>query len=40
MLQKIKRVYEQAAEIKITVQVQQIYEYVEGMIVSFDEEAP
>ncbi|PHC64743.1 hypothetical protein COF39_27325, partial [Bacillus toyonensis] len=33
MLQKIKRAYEQAAEIKVTVQVQQTYEYVEGMIV-------
>ncbi|PEC65034.1 hypothetical protein CON62_23970, partial [Bacillus toyonensis] len=33
MLQKIKKAYEQAAEIKVTVQVQQTYEYVEGMIV-------
>ncbi|PGE58137.1 hypothetical protein COM69_29695 [Bacillus toyonensis] len=40
ILQRIKKVYEQTAEIKVTVQVQQKYEYVEGMVVYFDEEAP
>lgn len=35
-----KRAYEQAVEIKVTVQVQHTYQYVEGMIVYFDEEAP
>ncbi len=38
MLQKIKRAYEEAVEIKVTVQVQHTYQYVEGMIVYFDEE--
>ena len=40
MLQKIKRAYEEAVEIKVTVQVQHTYQYIEGMIVYFDEEAP
>ncbi|EEL29801.1 hypothetical protein P4K71_10670 [Bacillus cereus] len=40
MLQKIKRAYEEAVEIKVTVQVRHKYQYVEGMIVYFDEEAP
>lgn len=35
-----KRAYEEAIEIKVTVQVQHTYQYVEGMIVYFDEEAP
>ena len=39
MLQKIKRAYEEAVEIKVTVQVRHTYQYVEGMIVYFDEEA-
>ena len=38
MLQKIKRAYEEAIEIKVTVQVQHTYQYVEGLIVYFDEE--
>lgn len=29
-----------AVEIKVTVQVQHTYQYIEGMIVYFDEEAP
>ncbi|HDR6248377.1 TPA: hypothetical protein QCU24_006329 [Bacillus cereus] len=40
MLQRIKRAYEQTAEIKLTVQIQHTYEYVEGIIVYFDEESP
>ncbi|WP_176535683.1 hypothetical protein [Bacillus cereus] len=39
MLQRIKRAYEQTAEIKLTVQIQHTYEYVEGIIVYFDEES-
>lgn len=35
-----KRAYEEAIEIKVTVQVQHTYQYVEGLIVYFDEEAP
>lgn len=35
-----KRAYEEAVEIKVTVQVRHTYQYVEGMIVYFDEEAP
>ena len=35
-----KRAYEEAVEIKVTVQVQHTYQYIEGMIVYFDEEAP
>lgn len=40
MIQRIKRAYEQTTEINVTVQVQHTYEYVEGIIVYFDEEAP
>ncbi|WP_142951688.1 hypothetical protein [Bacillus thuringiensis] len=40
MLLKIKRTYEEVVEINVTVQVQRTYQYVDGMIVYFDGEAP
>ncbi|EMW0391238.1 hypothetical protein AADZ13_005440 [Bacillus cereus] len=40
MLRKIKRTYEEVVEIKVTVQVQHTYQYVDGIIVYFDGEAP